>query len=97
MIDDKLIVPNRKVQQLREQHKEYLENRKREALDAPSLMEDVAKRKQRQEENNNGLVIVKAIYGNMNKESEQIDVTVVIQTLVHESRLTIPSGHSKVF
>ncbi|PHZ09606.1 DnaJ-domain-containing protein [Rhizopus microsporus ATCC 52813] len=84
-----------KVQQLREQHKEYLENRKREALDAQSLMEDIAKRKQRQEENNNGLVIVKAIYGNMNKESEQIDVTVVVQTLVHESRLTIPSGHSK--
>ena len=48
-----------------------------------------------------GLVIVKALYGhsqNLETEAEEgvIDVTMVIQTLVHESRLTIPGGHSKV-
>ncbi|CAO3677610.1 unnamed protein product [Rhizopus stolonifer] len=84
-----------KIQQLREEHKEYLENRKREALDAQSLMEDISQRKKRQEENKtNGLVIVRAIYGNLDNE-QQIDVTVVVQTLVHESRLTVPGGHSK--
>jgi DnaJ family protein C protein 11 len=48
-----------------------------------------------------GLVIVKAWYGkleNLDNELDEgvIDVTIVIQTLVHESRLTIPGGHSKV-
>lgn len=82
---------------MREEHKEYLENRKREALDAQSLMEDIAKRKKSQEEKKtNGLVIIKAIYGNLENDNEAIDVTVVIQTLVNESRLTIPGGHSKV-
>ncbi|KAG0744655.1 hypothetical protein G6F57_009539 [Rhizopus arrhizus] len=85
-----------KIEQLREEHKEYLENRKREALDAQSLMEDIAKRKKSQEEKKtNGLVIIKAIYGNLENDNEAIDVTVVIQTLVNESRLTIPGGHSK--
>ncbi|KAI9261706.1 hypothetical protein BY458DRAFT_251653 [Sporodiniella umbellata] len=84
-----------KIQHLREEHKEYLENRKREALDAQSLMEDISERKKKQEESKtNGLVIVKAIYGNLDTE-QQIDVTVVVQTLVHDSRLTIPGGHSK--
>lgn len=82
---------------MREEHKEYLENRKREALDAQSLMEDIAKRKKSQEEKKtNGLVIIKAVYGNLENDNEAIDVTVVIQTLVNESRLTIPGGHSKV-
>lgn len=52
-----------------------------------------------------GLVIVKAWYGHLeNLENDNdkddvegvIDVTTVIQTLVNESRLTIPGGHSKV-
>lgn len=55
-----------------------------------------------------GLVIVKALYGhleNLEEEEEDdvdqetegvIDVTVVLQAMVNESRLTIPSGHSKV-
>lgn len=48
-----------------------------------------------------GLVIVKAWYGhleNLDNEIDEgvIDVTTVIQTLVYESRLTIPGGHSKV-
>jgi len=60
-------------------------------------MEDIAKRKKSQEEKKtNGLVIIKAIYGNLENDNEAINVTVVIQTLVNESRLTIPGGHSKV-
>lgn len=51
-----------------------------------------------------GLIIVKAWYGcldNVDFESDElpeevIDVTVVVQALVNESRVTIPGGHSKV-
>lgn len=98
----RLIFLNRKIEELREQHAEYLENRKQEALDAQTLMSDIAERKKKQEEKKaDGLVIVKAWYGNienLDKDIEEgvIDVTIVIQTLVNESRLTIPGGHSKV-
>ncbi|KAI8390212.1 hypothetical protein BD560DRAFT_380258 [Blakeslea trispora] len=106
-IDQWVLKPRRKrliqqkIEELREEHAEYLENRKQEALDAQSLMTDIAERKRRQEENKqDGLVIVKALYGhfqNLENGAEEgvIDVTMVIQTLVHESRLTIPGGHSK--
>lgn len=36
---------------MREEHAEYLANRKQEALDAQSLMSDIADRKRKQEEN----------------------------------------------
>ncbi|GAA5803597.1 hypothetical protein EDC94DRAFT_610938 [Helicostylum pulchrum] len=90
-----------KINELREEHAEYLANRKQEALDAQSLMSDIAERKKKQEENKpDGLVIVQAWYGNLENldngiDEGVIDVTIVIQTLVHESRLTIPGGHSK--
>lgn len=55
---------------------------------------------------NIGLVIIKALYGHLeyvdeNEDNDElpegvIDVTVVLQAMVNESRLTIPSGHSKV-
>lgn len=41
----------RKINELREEHAEYLANRKQEALDAQSLMSDIAERKKKQEEN----------------------------------------------
>ncbi|RCI06439.1 hypothetical protein CU098_002663, partial [Rhizopus stolonifer] len=89
-----------KINELREEHAEYLANRKQEALDAQALMVDIAERKKKQEEEKqDGLVIVKALYGHSqnldDNEEGVIDVTIVIQTLVHESRLTIPGGHSK--
>lgn len=87
----------RKIQELRQEHAEYLENRKQEALEAQTLMTDIAERKRKDEEiKSDGLVITRALYGNMDKEDEMIDVTLVIQTLVNDSRLTIPGGHSKV-
>lgn len=79
-----------------------MDNRKQEALDAQTLMADIAERKRKQEEKKaDGLVIVRAWYGNienLDKEIDEgvIDVTIVVQTLVNESRLTIPGGHSKV-
>ncbi|KAI8890072.1 DnaJ-domain-containing protein [Backusella circina FSU 941] len=88
-----------KIDQLREEHADYLATRKQEALDAQQLMADISERKRNQEEKKaDGLVIVKAWYGQLDDlESESvIDVTAVIQTLVNDSRLTIPGGHSKV-
>lgn len=99
----------RKIEQLREEHAEYLATRKQEALDGQKLMREVAERKKRQEEKKkDGLVVVKALYGRASDvqqlsgdDDEElpegvIDVTVVIQALVNESRLTIPGGYSKV-
>ncbi|KAI8646159.1 hypothetical protein BD408DRAFT_337490 [Parasitella parasitica] len=111
-LDQLVLKPRRKklirekINELKEEHSEYLANRKQEALDAQTLMMDIADRKKKQEEKKtNGLVIVKAWYGhleNLDDENDSddadgvIDVTTVIQTLVNESRLTIPGGHSKV-
>ncbi|GAA5809714.1 hypothetical protein MFLAVUS_003127 [Mucor flavus] len=106
-LDQLVLKPRRKrlikekINELREEHAEYLANRKQEALDAQLLMADIAERKKKQEENKaDGLVIVQAWYGNLDNldndiDEGVIDVTIVIQTLVHESRLTIPGGHSK--
>ncbi|KAI8393501.1 uncharacterized protein BYT42DRAFT_619449 [Radiomyces spectabilis] len=95
-----------KIQELREEHADYLASKKEQALDAQRLMSEISDRKKKQEEKKkDGLVIVKALYGHLENlkddDSEEetegvIDVTVVIQTLVNESRLTIPGGHSKV-
>lgn len=41
---------NRKIDEMREEHSEYLANRKQEALDAQTLMMDIAERKKKQEE-----------------------------------------------
>ncbi|KAG0168455.1 hypothetical protein DFQ28_011747 [Apophysomyces sp. BC1034] len=108
-LDQLLLKPRRrrqikeKIRELREEHAEYLSTRKKEALDAQHLMTEIAERKRRQEEKKkDGLTIVKAWYGhleNLNDDEEEadgvIDVTVVIQTLVNDSRVTIPGGHSK--
>ncbi|KAJ8651470.1 hypothetical protein O0I10_012969 [Lichtheimia ornata] len=109
-LDQLLLQPRRrkqikeKIAQLREQHAEYLETRKQEALEGQQLMMEIAARKKRQEEKKqDGLIIVKAWYGcldNVDFESDElpeevIDVTVVVQALVNESRVTIPGGHSK--
>lgn len=42
---------NRKINELRQEHAEYLSNRQQEALDAQTLMSDIADRKRKQEEN----------------------------------------------
>ncbi|KAI7847477.1 hypothetical protein BDC45DRAFT_451794 [Circinella umbellata] len=115
-LDQLLLKPRRrkqikeKIQQLREEHAEYLAMRKQEALEGQQLMIEIAARKMRQEEKKqDGLVIIKAWYGhlgdieidedeNENEElpEEIIDVSVVLQSLVNDSRVTVPGGHTKV-
>ncbi|KAI8139496.1 hypothetical protein BJV82DRAFT_693841 [Fennellomyces sp. T-0311] len=111
-VDQLLLKPRRrkqikeKIQQLREEHAEHLAARKQEALEGQQLMVEIAARKVRQEEKKqDGLVIIKAWYGNLKDteldESSElpediIDVSVVIQALVNDSRVTVPGGHAKV-
>ncbi|CAO3597571.1 unnamed protein product [Absidia cylindrospora] len=95
-----------KILELREQHADILANRKAEAEDAQKLVTATAERKTKLEsDKKDGLVIVKAFYGHLENLVDEegddeevegvIDVTVVLQAMVNESRLTIPSGHSK--
>ncbi|KAI8073127.1 hypothetical protein BC940DRAFT_324770 [Gongronella butleri] len=108
LLDHLLLKPKRqaqiraKIHNLREQHADILENRKAEALDAQKLIQTAAERKAAMEaKKRDGLVIVKALYGNLTSADDDgadgvIDVTIVLQAMVNESRLTIPGGHSKV-
>ncbi|KAI8339624.1 hypothetical protein BC941DRAFT_420998 [Chlamydoabsidia padenii] len=95
-----------KIRELREQHADILANRKAEAEDAQKLVTSAAERKMKTEAGKkDGLVIIKALYGHLDNLKEEddgdqetegvVDVTVVLQAMVNESRLTIPSGHSK--
>lgn len=56
----------RKINELRQEHAEYLSNRQQEALDAQTLMSDIADRKRKQEENKaDGMFIkIRGIMGN---------------------------------
>ncbi|ORX91718.1 DnaJ-domain-containing protein [Basidiobolus meristosporus CBS 931.73] len=83
-----------KIETLRSHHNEYLEERKKEAVDAMRLMKEAVGRKQQQEDSKNGLVITQALYGNF-EESRTIDVTIAVQALVNNSQLIIAGGHSK--
>ncbi|KAI8084642.1 uncharacterized protein BX664DRAFT_360483 [Halteromyces radiatus] len=110
-IDQLVLKPRRqkqikeKIRELREEHADILANRKAEAEDAQKLVTSSAERKTKMEESKkDGLVILKAYYGHLEnlidgQEAQEregvIDVTVVLQAMVNESRLTIPSGHSK--
>ncbi|KAK9768464.1 hypothetical protein K7432_000875 [Basidiobolus ranarum] len=86
-----------KIEFLRNHHNEYLEERKKEAVDAMRLMKESATRKQQQEEAKNGLVVGQALYGNFDSENELdiADVTIAVQALVNNSQLIIAGGHSK--
>ncbi|KAI9268335.1 hypothetical protein BDA99DRAFT_435537 [Phascolomyces articulosus] len=113
-LDQLLLKPRRrkqikeKIQQLREEHADYLAMRKQEALEGQQLMVEIATRKMRQEEKKqDGLVIIKAWYGRLDdieldEDSDEplpeeiIDVSVVLQSLVNDSRVTVPGGHAKV-
>ncbi|XP_035211787.1 dnaJ homolog subfamily C member 11-like isoform X2 [Stegodyphus dumicola] len=85
----------------KEANAQKMEERKREAEIAVSLMEETYKRIRAQEEAKNGLIILQAIYGNSeeisNLEPDHIeskknilDATVQLQCLVKDSRLTLP-------
>jgi DnaJ family protein C protein 11 len=59
------------------------------------ILTDSASRKMKAEEAKQGLVIIEARYGAKDGD-DMIDVTVAIQALVNDSKLTIPGGHAKV-
>ncbi|WRT68254.1 uncharacterized protein IL334_005230 [Kwoniella shivajii] len=108
-----VILPRKKrrlrerIQELREENKDFIGQKKAEALDAVSLMEREIEKKVKAERDRNGLIIVSAQYGLSSsftsrgiKESEKdeeeiIDVTVPIQALVQDGKLYIPGGKGK--
>ncbi|KAI7815884.1 hypothetical protein BC939DRAFT_471125 [Gamsiella multidivaricata] len=83
-----------KLQELRRIHAEFIANEKKEAEEATSLLRESTARKTKQEQDKDGLLIVEAVYGNLNA-GLVADVTVAVQTLVNNSQLTMPGGHSK--
>ncbi|KAI9141911.1 hypothetical protein BKA69DRAFT_1124377 [Paraphysoderma sedebokerense] len=95
-----------KLESLRTTHAELLRQQKRDALDAQKVMFDNVRRKI-ETEGKKGLVIVKAVYGNLknpaNKTNENgesfienvIDVSIPVMALVNDSALHIPTGTSK--
>ncbi|KAI7817740.1 hypothetical protein BC939DRAFT_402258 [Gamsiella multidivaricata] len=88
-----------KIQELRKAHAEFIAAQKKEAEEAIELLRESTMRKTRQEQEKDGLVIVEAVYGNLNAAPELglvTDVTIAVQALVNNSQLTMPGGHSKV-
>ncbi|KAF8935279.1 hypothetical protein BGZ47_009996 [Haplosporangium gracile] len=83
-----------KLQELRQVHAEFIANQKKEAEEAVNLLKDSTARKTRQEQEKDGLVVVEAIYGNLNA-GIVADVTIAVQALVNNSQLVMPGGHSK--
>lgn len=87
-----------KINELREEHADYLAQRKAEADQAQMILTDSARRKMKAEESKQGLVIIEAWYGKKDgKHEDLVDVTIPVQALVNDSKLTIPGGHSKVW
>ncbi|GAB6019049.1 hypothetical protein CHUAL_000676 [Chamberlinius hualienensis] len=99
-----IVSPYLKRQKLRDAEKQKEANaskvaeKKREAESAVNLMQKTYERIVETEEKKNGLVIIKAIYGNLQKSEsdsgsstgqEVIDVTVQLQCLVKDSKLII--------
>ncbi|CAB4408198.1 unnamed protein product [Rhizophagus irregularis] len=92
-----------KLAALRELHAEYIENRKKEAIEAIRLLLPSVERKIETEKVKDGLVILEAWYGNisslrdvpLNEKKDVADVRIPVQALVHDSQLTIPGGYSK--
>lgn len=85
-----------KLHKLREQSSSTLKERKREAEEAITLIQDSVNRRREDEESRNGLVIVEAWYGNLeviqNHEENpdfpsKINVTLPLQSLIQNSQL----------
>jgi len=104
------ILMNRRVKELREENAEFITQKRSEAEDAIRLMTRSAETKMSNERAKNGLIILQANYGlasaftdrgiRIPDEDEHggpmvIDVTIAIQSLVQDSRVTIPGGRSK--
>ncbi|RUS29025.1 hypothetical protein BC938DRAFT_481156 [Jimgerdemannia flammicorona] len=111
VVDQTIMRPRRKrriadkIKELRDEHAEFIANRRREAEEAQRLLQDSARRKEEVEQAKNGLVIIEAVYGNLSESRESVlidpeqsptvDATVAVQAMVNDSKLTIPGGHSK--
>jgi DnaJ family protein C protein 11 len=94
----------RELLELRESNQEILSQNKKEALEAQELMKETLERKIEAERE--GLIIVSALYGKLPRVSatspqvldEQVpyaEVSIVLQTMVADSKLNIAAGHSK--
>ncbi|GBC07248.1 hypothetical protein RclHR1_07330006 [Rhizophagus clarus] len=108
-VEQVILIPRRqkkkaeKLAALRELHAEYIENRKREAIEAIRLLLPSVERKIEAEKEKDGLVILEAWYGNisnlkdvpLSEKKDVADVRIPVQALVHDSQLTIPGGYSK--
>jgi len=100
----------RRVKELREENAEFITQKKSEAEDAIRLMARSAETKMTTERSKNGLIILQADYGLASaftdrgirhpEEDEHggpmvIDVTIPLQSMTQDSRVTIPGGRSK--
>lgn len=90
---------NNKLREIKELNSTFLENKRKEAEEALLLLQESVSRRTEIEIQNNGLVIVEAIYGKFEDEipvkDECADVTIAVQNLVNDSQLYIVGGHSK--
>ncbi|KAG0000419.1 hypothetical protein BGZ65_004387 [Modicella reniformis] len=87
-----------KIKVLRKVHADFIAIQKKEAEEALELLRESTMRKMRQEQEKDGLVIVEALYGNLSATSEPglvANVTIAVQSLVNDSQLIMPGGHSK--
>ena len=96
------LTPSR-IKELREEHADYIAQKRHDAEAAVLLMEQSVSAKAQAERRKNGLVILSAYYGRgaaftakgMVEDEAIIDVTVPIQALVQNSRIHIPAGAAK--
>jgi len=100
----------RRVKELREENAEFITQKRSEAEDAITLMTRSAEAKMSTERSKNGLIILQADYGLSSAFTDRgirhpgedancgpmvVDVTIPIQSLVQDSKATIPGGRSK--
>ncbi|KAG0050720.1 hypothetical protein BGZ83_004504 [Gryganskiella cystojenkinii] len=87
-----------KLKELRQVHAEFIATQKKEAQEAIDLLRESTDRKRQYEQDRDGLVIIEAVYGNLQAAPELdlvADVTIPVQALVNNSQLSMPGGHSK--
>ncbi|KAL1408743.1 hypothetical protein Q8F55_005556 [Vanrija albida] len=93
----------KRIEQLREEHADYIAQKRIEAEEALLLMERSVQAKVQAERERDGLVILVAQYGRADDFTVRgirdngaiIDVTVPVQALVQNSRLFIPGARNK--
>lgn len=79
----------RQLQKTREVNKKRMAERKREAEASVELMSAAYERSRDEEQKRHGLVIERALFGQLDDESATIDVTVPLQCLVKGSKLLL--------